>query len=228
MAYGFVSRQNVRSTVRGSELQPATTSYLGGVKIDGSTITISDGVIRAEMVTATTTTVGHSRPDNTSITINAGVLSASADVVRNMTAKQTFDGTTTSLAIKLVNAAEKITITSVAVAAAANLVVTDQSIQYHTANSTANWSVNILGNGGVTLDSLMSVGETVTVVHMVTNGATAYYATTVTVDSNASTVKWLSSVPTTGNSNAIDVYTYTVIKRAEATFTVLASQSKYV
>jgi hypothetical protein len=47
MAYGFVSRQNVRSTVRGSELQPATSSYLGGVKIDGSTITINNGVISA-------------------------------------------------------------------------------------------------------------------------------------------------------------------------------------
>ena len=47
MAYGFVSRQNVRSTVRGSELQPATSSYLGGVKIDGTTITINNGVISA-------------------------------------------------------------------------------------------------------------------------------------------------------------------------------------
>ena len=47
MAYGFVSRQNVRSTVRGSELQPATSSYLGGVKIDGTTITIASGVISA-------------------------------------------------------------------------------------------------------------------------------------------------------------------------------------
>jgi hypothetical protein len=47
MAYGFVSRQNVRSTVRGGELQPATSSYLGGVKIDGTTITINNGVISA-------------------------------------------------------------------------------------------------------------------------------------------------------------------------------------
>lgn len=47
MGYGFVSRQNVRSTVRGSELQPATSSYLGGVKVDGSTITIANGVISA-------------------------------------------------------------------------------------------------------------------------------------------------------------------------------------
>ena len=47
MAYGFVSRQNVRSTVRGSELQPATSSYLGGVKVDGTTITINNGVISA-------------------------------------------------------------------------------------------------------------------------------------------------------------------------------------
>jgi len=47
MGYGFISRQNVRSTVRGSELQPATTTFLGGVKVDGTTITISDGVISA-------------------------------------------------------------------------------------------------------------------------------------------------------------------------------------
>jgi hypothetical protein len=47
MGYGFVSRQNVRSTVRGSELQPATTVFLGGVKVDGVTITIADGVISA-------------------------------------------------------------------------------------------------------------------------------------------------------------------------------------
>lgn len=47
MGYGFASRQNVRSTVRGGELQPATTTYLGGVKIDGTTITIADGVISA-------------------------------------------------------------------------------------------------------------------------------------------------------------------------------------
>lgn len=47
MGYGFISRQNVRSTVRGSELQPATTTFLGGVKVDGTTITIADGVISA-------------------------------------------------------------------------------------------------------------------------------------------------------------------------------------
>lgn len=47
MGYGFISRQNVRSTVRGSELQPATTVFLGGVKVDGTTITIADGVISA-------------------------------------------------------------------------------------------------------------------------------------------------------------------------------------
>jgi hypothetical protein len=149
MAYGFVSRQNVRSTVRGAELQPATSSYLGGVKVDEATIVIDSGVISAKA--ATTTSVGVVRPDNSSMTINAGILSAAADVTRTMTAKQSFLGTTTSLAVKLVNAAEKITITSVAVAAAANLVVTDQSIQYHTANSTANWSVDILGNDGQTL-----------------------------------------------------------------------------
>jgi len=42
------------------------------------------------------------------------------------------------------------------------------------------------------------------------------------------TIKWQSAVPTAGNASGIDVYTYTVIKTAAATFTVLASVTPFV
>jgi hypothetical protein len=65
---------------------------------------------------------------------------------------------------------------------------------------------------------------------MVTQGSTAYYNSSVQVDGTTSgvTTKWLNGAPTAGNVSGIDVYTYTVIKTASATFTVLASQAAFI
>jgi hypothetical protein len=63
-----------------------------------------------------------------------------------------------------------------------------------------------------------------------TNGGTAYYPTSVQINGTTSgvTTKWQGgTAPTSGNANSIDVYTYTIIKTASATFTVLASQTKF-
>jgi hypothetical protein len=58
----------------------ATTSVLGGVKIDGTSIISTAGVISATysytLPTATTSVLGGVKIDNTSITINNGVISA--------------------------------------------------------------------------------------------------------------------------------------------------------
>ena len=60
-------------------LGTATTSIIGGVKPDGTTITINNGVISAAsaytLPTATTSTLGGVKVDGTSITINNGVIS---------------------------------------------------------------------------------------------------------------------------------------------------------
>ena len=74
----------------------------------------------------------------------------------------------------------------------------------------------------------MSTGEAITVAFLVTNGATAYYNNAFQVDGSSVTPKWQGgTAPTTGNINSIDIYTYTIIKTASATFTVLASQAQF-
>jgi hypothetical protein len=76
----------------------------------------------------------------------------------------------------------------------------------------------------------MATGESLTVVHLVTNGSTAYYNSAVQVDGTGTgvTTKWLGGVaPTSGSISAIDSYTYTVVKTGSATFTVFASKSVY-
>ena len=101
---------------------------------------------------------------------------------------------------------------------------------YYTTNASANWTVNLRGDGSNTLDSLMATGESVTVVFLVTQGSPAFYNTTVQVDGTAVgvTTKWQGSAPTTGTPNAVDAYTYAIVKTGSATFTVFASKSAFV
>jgi hypothetical protein len=63
----------------GYSLPTATTSVLGGVKVDGTTITISNGIISGAntyvLPTATTSVLGGVKVDGTTITISNGIIS---------------------------------------------------------------------------------------------------------------------------------------------------------
>lgn len=119
-------------------------------------------------------------------------------------------------------------ISATAATGTVHLNVSTASVHIYTSNSTANYTLNIRGNSSTTLNSLMAVGESITVTFEHPNGATAYYATAYTIDGNAVTPKWLGgTAPTAGNASATDVYMLQIRKTAAATFTCLASQSKF-
>jgi hypothetical protein len=123
---------------------------------------------------------------------------------------------------------ETATITASAPSATTNFDVITQAVQYYTSNATTNFTLNIRGNSGTSLNTIMQNGQSVTITLLVTNGATAYYANVYQVDGSAVTPKWLGgAAPAAGNASGIDVYTFVVIKTASATFTVLASQSRF-
>ena len=103
-----------------------------------------------------------------------------------------------------------------------------QAVQLDTAAATANFTVNLRGDGSNSLDSSMDVGESITVAYISKQGATAYYNTTVQVDGTGVTPVWQGgSAPTGGNTTSNDIYTYTAIKTAASTFTVLAAQTQF-
>jgi hypothetical protein len=155
----------------------------------------------------------------------AGTDYAKPDTASTWTAKQTLSGGAATLAAKLANALEAVTISATAATGTINYDITTQSVLYYTTNASANWTVNLRGNGSNTLNSLMATGESVTVVFMVTQGGTAYYNSAVQVDGTAVgvTTKWLNGAPSSGTINSIAVYSYTVIKTGASTFTVIAS-----
>jgi hypothetical protein len=123
---------------------------------------------------------------------------------------------------------ETTTVSATAATGTVNFDVTTQSILYYTTNASANWTLNVRGSASLSLNSLMDIGQTVTVTFMATQGATAYYETALTIDGSSVTPKWQSGItPNAGNANSIDAYTYAIVKTAAATFTVLASQTRY-
>jgi hypothetical protein len=67
-----------------------------------------------------------------------------------------------------------------------------------------------------------------TVVFMATIGADEYRGATFQIDGTTVTPNWQGGVtPTEGFTNSIDVYTFTIVKTASATYTVLASLINY-
>jgi len=139
-----------------------------------------------------------------------------------------FPGTTTAVGALFDNIAEITTVSATAATGTINYDVTTQSVLYYTTAATANWTLNIRGNSGVSLNTLMANNQTLTIAFMVTTGATAYYPTALTIDGTSVTPKYQGGTAwTSGNASSIDVYTYTIVKTASATYTVFASQTQF-
>lgn len=214
------------------------------------------------------------------------------------------------LAVSLPNIAETATVSATAATGTINYDVLTQSVLYYTTAATGDWTLNIRGNSLTTLNSLMGIGQSLTLAFLVQNLTLASQTVTITIASpavittagtlpsngtpvsflttgalptglsvgttyyviNASgttfnvsttvggsavntsgtqsgtqtaaysgvfnnafqidgasvTPKWQNgTTPTTGSNGAIDVYTYTIVKTASATYTVLASFTKF-
>jgi hypothetical protein len=140
----------------------------------------------------------------------------------------TLAGTETITNKTLKSPQEFMTISATAATGTVNFDIVTQSILYYTTNASANFTLNFRGDSGTTLNSLMAIGNSITLVFMNTNGATPYYPTAITIDGNAVTPKIQGGTAiTSGNASSIDSYSVTIIKTANATFTVLEAQTKF-
>jgi hypothetical protein len=129
----------------------------------------------------------------------------------------------------LLSPEERTTVAATAATGTINFDAVTQSVLYFTSNASANWTLNIRGDSGTTLNSILAVGDAITVTHLVTNGSTAYYNNVVQIDGSAVTPKYQGgTAPAAGNASSIDAYVYTIVKTAATpTYTVFASQTKF-
>lgn len=124
----------------------------------------------------------------------------------------------------ILGAIETANVVAAAATGTVNIDCKTSTLWYYTTNASANWTLNFRGNSTTTLNSILSVGQAISVVFMNTSGATAYYPNAFQIDGNAVTPKWATgSAPAAGNINSIDAYSFTIIKTAATpTYTVIA------
>lgn len=124
----------------------------------------------------------------------------------------------------IISPEERMTLSATAATGTINFDAVTQGVLYYTSNASADWTLNVRANSGATLNSVLTTGDAITVAFLVTNGSTAYKHSALTIDGSAQTVKWSGgTAPAAGNASAIDAYSFTIIKTASATFTVLGA-----
>lgn len=129
---------------------------------------------------------------------------------------------------KIQSVAEKVTTEATAATGTVNYDVLTQAVWNFTTDASANWTLNVRGDGSNSLNSIMDTGESITIAHIVSQGGTAYYNNAFEIDGSSVTPEWQGgAAPSGGNVNSLDTYTYTIIKTADATFTVLAAQTQF-
>jgi hypothetical protein len=119
---------------------------------------------------------------------------------------------------------ERCTVSATAATGTINFDADTQGVLYYTTNASADWTLNVRGTSGTTFNAKMATGDCFTLSFLVTQGSTAYKHSALTIDGSAQTVKWSGgTAPSAGNASSIDIYSFTIIKTADATFTALGA-----
>ena len=133
--------------------------------------------------------------------------------------------TATATGAILIAPEERTTVSAIAATGTINFDAVTQGVLYYTTNASANWTLNVRGNSGATLNSILATGDSITVSFLVAQGGTAFRHTALTIDGNAQTVLWSGgTAPAAGNASGVDVYTFTIVKTAGTpTYTVFGA-----
>ena len=107
-----------------------------------------------------------------------------------------------------------------------NIDLANGMIHYFTTAETTTSTPNLRFDSSTTLDSKMSIGETIAVT-IITSAAAAGYSAQLTIDGTSITENWVAGeVPTGGGLSGVDIYSYTIIKIGSGNFTVIANLTK--
>ena len=116
---------------------------------------------------------------------------------------------------------EKVNIVANKLSAAPDISLDNGMVHYFTTTETTTAQPNIIS--GVGINTELSIGETASIT-IITTAAAAGYSTRWKVDGllTGITTSWVGgSEPTTGNASGLDTYALTLIKTANATYTII-------
>jgi hypothetical protein len=208
-------------------------SWQDGGNIISGTSGAAASATPASVVAALSTGQGIILAANGQISANTTALAvASTSAENTFTARQNYVGNTTGTSVKFWNAAEQMAVSGITLGSAGNATVQidlgNAAVYYFTQAATGNWTVNFRMSPGTFLNSGMGNNESISAVVMASQGSFPYYSNATQVDGVVVTPKWQDGVaPVSGNATSVDIYNYTIIKTANATYTILGSQSRF-
>lgn len=118
---------------------------------------------------------------------------------------------------------ESVNITAGKLSDNTNINLDNGMVHYFTTTESTTATPNIRSSSGINTD--LAVGETASVT-IITTAAAAGYAARVNIDGLATgiTTSWVGgSAPSAGGASGLDMYSYQIIKTADATFTVIGN-----
>ena len=214
----------VKHVFTGDDATFFTTGLANSVTLTG-TQTLTNKTLTTPIITSISNSGTVTIPTGTDTLVGR----ATTDTLTNKTLTSPTINTATVSNSIVVAPEERTTVSATAATGTINFDALTQGVLYYTTNSSANWTLNVRGNSSTTLNSILAVGDSITVVFLATNGSTAYYPTAYQIDGSSVTPKWQGgSAPSSGNPSSIDAYSLTIIKTAATpTYTVFASQTKF-
>jgi hypothetical protein len=127
---------------------------------------------------------------------------------------------------------ESVNVSTIAASGNVNIDISNASVHYFTANTTANCTFNLRANATHSLDSVLANGQSVSVAIGLSQGTTQYFAN-IYIDGvlQTSNTKWMGNVRPSFNAsigNAFtDFYNITAIKTGSNSYIVLAGNTVF-
>ena len=119
---------------------------------------------------------------------------------------------------------EKVNVTAGKLSDNTNINVDNGMVHLFTTAETATSTPNITSSAGI--NTQMGVGDCM-VVTIITTAAAAAFSAELTIDHAAVTENWIGGeAPAAGGASGVDIYSYTIIKTASATYSVIGNFSK--
>ena len=195
------------------------------VATTSNTMTLSNKTLTAPTLQNTSTTGGTSVGE----TIQGASVTGGTFIGAAITSSTIFATTSTLETVVypvFITPEERLNVVASAATGTVNIDVLTAGVWYYTSNAGANHTLNFRGNSSTSLNNILAVNDSLTVNWLVTNGTTAYYPNLITVDGATSgvSIKWSGgAAPSAGNASSIDAYSFTIVKTAATSYTVLAA-----
>ena len=121
---------------------------------------------------------------------------------------------------------EKCYINSTAWSTTGTVDLDNGMVLYNSSNlAGTNNTLDIISSAGI--NTSMATGDMMAVTCMTAVNASTAYVNNITIDGIAATETWVGgSAPTDGGTSGVDIYAFNIVKTADATFLVVANQTK--